>query len=297
MNKFADYCTEPTICIYHANCLDGFGAAWAVHDQVCGSLYRDKLIFHPAKHEDPPPDVKGKHVIMVDFCYSREDLDNIAEQAKSILILDHHKTAIEETYGFEIDYPNTEVVLDMNHSGAVLAWQYFSALSNWMTEISSPTPQILLDIEDRDLWKFKRASAKGICAVLQSHPYQFPIWTQLINDPNYEKIWEQGENILRWQRIAIDQIAATCKRVITFDSQYTVPMANTPHVFASEVGNILCRGYPFAVTYYDSSTHRHFSLRSEIKKGLDVSEIAKKFGGGGHIHAAGFSIPLSSLTT
>jgi len=33
-------------------------------------------------------------------------------------------------------------------------------------------------------------------------------------------------------------------------------------------------------------------LRSAKEGGLDVSEIAEKFGGGGHKHAAGFTIPM-----
>jgi nanoRNase/pAp phosphatase (c-di-AMP/oligoRNAs hydrolase) len=33
-----------------------------------------------------------------------------------------------------------------------------------------------------------------------------------------------------------------------------------------------------------------FSLRS-TEEGLDVSEIAKLYGGGGHKHAAGFKVP------
>ena len=41
---------------------------------------------------------------------------------------------------------------------------------------------------------------------------------------------------------------------------------------------------------------RIFSLRS-TEDGLDVSEIASKFGGGGHKHAAGFSVPLEEALT
>ena len=41
--------------------------------------------------------------------------------------------------------------------------------------------------------------------------------------------------------------------------------------------------------YYDLGECRFFGLRS-APDGLDVAEIAEKFGGGGHKHAAGFRI-------
>jgi oligoribonuclease NrnB/cAMP/cGMP phosphodiesterase (DHH superfamily) len=63
-------------------------------------------------------------------------------------------------------------------------------------------------------------------------------------------------------------------------------------IYSSDAGNIMSIGQPFAATYYDSDKHRVFSLRSATD-GLDVSEIAKEFGGGGHVHAAGFKVPRS----
>jgi nanoRNase/pAp phosphatase (c-di-AMP/oligoRNAs hydrolase) len=61
-------------------------------------------------------------------------------------------------------------------------------------------------------------------------------------------------------------------------------------MYASDAGNILSEGRAFAATYYDTDKSRVFSLRSS-KGGVDVGEVAKLFGGGGHKHAAGFSVP------
>ncbi len=56
----------------------------------------------------------------------------------------------------------------------------------------------------------------------------------------------------------------------------------------SDVGHELAKGRPFGVTWFERDGQRVYSLRS-VDGGLDVSEIAKSFGGGGHEHAAGFS--------
>ena len=73
-----------------------------------------------------------------------------------------------------------------------------------------------------------------------------------------------------------------------------VPLCNCPPMFASEVGHWLLEENPFApfaATYSDQGKSRGYSLRSRDDR-LNVSEIARKFGGGGHRNAAGFGVPL-----
>lgn len=79
------------LCIYHAFCADGFGAAWIVRRAL-----GDGVEFHAASYGQEPPDVTGRDVLMVDFSYKRSMLDKMAEVARSILVLDHHKTAAED---------------------------------------------------------------------------------------------------------------------------------------------------------------------------------------------------------
>ena len=51
-----------TICIYHGNCADGFGAAWVVRKALGADIE-----FHAATYGQPVPDVTGKNVVIVDF--------------------------------------------------------------------------------------------------------------------------------------------------------------------------------------------------------------------------------------
>ena len=74
---------------------------------------------------------------------------------------------------------------------------------------------------------------------------------------------------------------------------HTVPVVNTP-VLMSEACEALLENNPqadFAGAYFDrrepSKTIRKWSLRSNTS--FDVSQIAKKLGGGGHVQAAGFT--------
>src|SRR5258708_37459253 len=95
------------LCIYHANCADGFGAAWAVRH-----AFGDGVEFHPGFYGEAPPDVAGRDVLLVDFSYKRPVLDEMAKAAHSILILDHHKTAAEDLIGFLVP-PSWPVWLDI----------------------------------------------------------------------------------------------------------------------------------------------------------------------------------------
>ena len=100
------------LCIYHAFCADGFGAAWIVRRAL-----GDGVEFHAASYGQEPPDVTGRDVLMVDFSYKRPVLVQMAAKAKSILILDHHKTAQADL----VDLPdNVQTIFDMERSGAML---------------------------------------------------------------------------------------------------------------------------------------------------------------------------------
>jgi oligoribonuclease NrnB/cAMP/cGMP phosphodiesterase (DHH superfamily) len=75
---------------------------------------------------------------------------------------------------------------------------------------------------------------------------------------------------------------------------HDVPVAGLPYTMSSDAGAIMSEGELFAACYADTEAGRTFSLRSS-PTGLNVADIAASFGtgGGGHKHAAGFSVPRS----
>src|ERR1051325_9019640 len=103
----------PTIVLYHADCADGFGAAWAIWQQFPTAR------FIPVKHGNPPPaGLEDQRVVIVDFSYSRAALETMAAQTQALLVLDHHITAEKALTGLPYAY------FDMKKSGAVLAWEW-----------------------------------------------------------------------------------------------------------------------------------------------------------------------------
>lgn len=289
---------DKPLCIYHGNCADGFGAAWAVRKAL-----GNEVEFHPGVYQDPPPDVTGRNVLMVDFSYKRPVLDEVHRTAKSLLVLDHHKTAADDLAGIRPPFgpgwerhlqnvyqddcencPQPYALFDMERSGAGIAWDFFHH--------DKPRPALINHIEDRDLWRFKLAGTREIQAAVFSYPYDFEIWDKLMDSDPME-LFGQGSAIERKHHKDIAELVAVCQRTMEIAS-YTVPVASLPYTLTSDAGHLMadnwCDGTFFAACYWDTEEGRVFSLRS-TEAGMDVSEIAKHFGGGGHKHAAGFRVP------
>lgn len=283
-------------CIYHDNCMDGFTAAWAVWRA------RPNTVFYAAKYGQKPPlhlMNKQTEVAIVDFSYPADALREMAAVARSVLVLDHHKTAKEALAEFEQCPPwataqnvilvpdDVTVLLDMERSGAGITWDFFHP--------HEPRPRLIRHVEDRDLWKFELASSKEIHEVLSVSETNFEAWNAIDADlrANPWSVIQTGATLLRKHRQLVD--AAVRNHWMTALEGYSVPVVNAVPNLASDVGNDLAIGHPFAIVYIDGPDGRLVSLRSSKNGGVDVSEIAKKYGGGGHKNAAGFKLPRPGM--
>ncbi len=273
--------TKPLV-IYHGNCADGFGAAWVF------SRHGDREYdFHAGVYQDAPPDVTGREVYLVDFSYKRPIVERMREQASRLVLIDHHKTAIDDLAPL-IESKAIESLVSLDHSGAMLAWQWFNG------HHYDEMPQLLRHIEDRDLWRFALHRTREIQACVFSHPYDFDVWDELMKvDPQTLAI--EGAAIERKHHKDIAELTKVVTREFCIGG-YTVPVANPPYTLTSDAGHLLAQGKPFAACYWDTPDGRVFSLRS-TEEGLDVSEIAKQYGGGGHKHASGFRVPYNHELT
>ncbi len=274
MNK-QDKDIPEILCIYHKNCIDGFGSAW-----VIDSAFKDcsnVLKFYAANYNEIPPDVTNKIVYIVDFSYPLKVIKDMAKLAQEILIIDHHKTAKD----LLVDLPkNVSFVFDETKSGALLTWE---------TIYPNIKPPYIIDyISDYDTWQFKLPFSKEINLALRSYVYKFIVWDELCTIPKEELISE-GTILKRQFNIDVDNILKNYKLTRTIIRDYLVPIINLQPKYASEVGNILAKGYPFSISYYINGDICHFSLRSD-ETGIDVAKIAESYGGGGHKHAAGFQL-------
>jgi hypothetical protein len=281
------------LCIFHAKCDDGFGAALAVY-----KAFAREVDLWEGVHGQPPPAahaLDGRDVVLVDFSYKRPWLEKLMENCASLLVLDHHKTAQEDLAFLEPAKPTWNehlawvdgnqspverkcpgaALFDMTRSGAMIAWQYFHR---------QDPPLFYQYLQDRDLWTKKLEGGDAFSIALRSYPQDLATWGRLMY--NAMDLVHEGEPILRYYRQRIDELKATA--VLNRIAGYTVPTVNAPYFAASEVAGELCtKDVAFAACYFYNGHGWQFSLRSRAD--FDVSVIAKTFGGGGHAQAAGFT--------
>jgi uncharacterized protein len=261
------------LVIYHGNCADGFAAAWCFRRK-----FGDRADYHAAQHYQDPPPVALREFYLVDFSYKRVLVATMIAEARSVTLIDHHQTALQDLAGLQ----GLRTYTDLNRSGARLAWDFLFP--------DEQPPLLLGHIQDRDLYQFKLAGTAELSALVHSHPYQFEVWDQFMGADAVElaKLAAAGAGILRKHHKDLAELISTCKRRVTI-AGHDVPVANLPSFMASDGGHEMAKDEAFAACYWDTAQARMFELRSS-PTGLDVSAIALQFGGG-HLHAAGFRVP------
>lgn len=269
------------VVLYHANCPDGFGAAYAAW-----TVLGDSATYLPVQYGQLPPGeaMTSDRLYILDFSYDRETiLGLVGFNGRGVTIIDHHKTARTELEGLES--PGLEVIFDLEKSGAVLAWEYFHP--------NEEIPDLLRYVQDRDLWRWKLPLSRQASAALGSLPKDFQVWDfwkMALDSPGSEmaqRFFQRGVAILDDHQIHVESLAAKAHWVEI--AGYRVPVVNSP-LFQSEIGEELCRLHPeapFAAVFFCIDQEKEvWTLRS--RGGFDVSQIATLFDGGGHVAASGF---------
>jgi len=257
---------DPEVVLYHGDCTDGFGAAWALWKQF------PKAQFLAVKHGHPPPQgLRNRHVVMVDFSYGRETIEALAKTCAGLQILDHHVTA--QSALSDLSY----ACFDMTKSGAVMAWEWAH---------HDPVPWLLRYIQDKDLWQWQLPASREINAALASYPFDFQVWDSL----RQETLEVEGRAILRYENIMVDKLVE--EAVLVSMNGEMVPAVYCP-ILTSQIGERLSQDHPFCLIWHQRDGRRYVSLRSKAG-GVSVGNIATQYGGGGHTHAAGFSMVLNA---
>ena len=306
---------KPDICVYHGGCDDGFGAALAVH-----SRWGDDVVYVPGAYGgfEWPRDLQEKRILFVDFSLKQAQMRElvngglVGQLPHSVVVLDHHKTAEAELFPWSIggkagpscdlrgkstgrsalgridellalnQMENVEPVVaffDMHKSGARMAWEFCNP--------NYDVPRLIEYVEDRDLWRFAMSETKAVSAALRTYPHDFDLWHGFMADTS--RLVSEGGVVLRGHEKNVETFIRN--RYWDEIGGIRVPVVNVPYHYASDCADAMLNAEPdapFCASWFKRSDGKvQFSLRSRDDR-MDVSEIAKKFGGGGHRNAAGF---------
>jgi oligoribonuclease NrnB/cAMP/cGMP phosphodiesterase (DHH superfamily) len=247
--------------LYHDSCMDGLAAAYVAHKNY--RRLTDEIELIPVQYQQPLPSIEdNSYVVIVDFSYPKDVLIELAKRSQ---------------------LPNTTIKFDMAKCGAVLAWEH------WFDD---PVPELLLYIQDRDLWQWKLPNSREISAGLQAIPKHITRIQGLIENWSFYKnqLITNGMLLLSNQQQVVESLAKRAE-VTKFLGYDNIPIINSC-TLQSELGEELLKNHPqakFAVVYFHPKMYeRVFSLRS--RGNFDVSELARRYGGGSHAAAAGFKV-------
>jgi len=271
------------VCFYHGNCFDGICAAWVVSlkypdAEFIPVNYGDMGLMQSIQQDCFENANINTHYVVVDFSFPRDLMIQMANKAKSMIVLDHHQTNQKDCEGLDF------CKFDMAESGASLAWKHF-----FPTE---PMPKIVQYVADQDLWKFELPYSREINAyiqlfdmILENYNY---LWKILDSPMGLEIAVIGGQAIKQYKDTLVKRIVKS-HRILDILG-HRVAVVNSP-VLMSEVGEALARlpGVIFGAYYFQRSDGMvQWGARSIGD--FDVSIVAKKFGGGGHKNAAGWQV-------
>lgn len=261
------------VVFYHAECTDGFTAAW-----VSWKKFGNKAQYIASLHHDVPV-IKDKEIYMLDITFPENVVRKLMKDNKRVTSIDHHIS------NKKVVLMTSQPLYALNHSGCTLAWQYFFP--------DKAVPQFLLRVEDRDLWNNKVTGSRTLYFYLGLLGHSFANWSKVIRDfevpEERKKILEIGALIQQHEEEMVKYDVEKSAKVVEFQG-YKVYAINTTRD-ASEVGAKLYKMKPpFSIIWNEHKSGLILiSLRGDGS--VDCSKIAAKYGGGGHKNSAGFTVP------
>jgi oligoribonuclease NrnB/cAMP/cGMP phosphodiesterase (DHH superfamily) len=279
------------LVLAHGGCFDGFTSLW-----VAQLARGDAAEYHEVFFNQPPPDVTGRNVAIIDFAYDRETLEEMAEKAASIIVLDHHETNKKRLDGLPY------AIFDMKRSGARLAYDWFESLLP--DEMVGAADFLTGFVQDRDLWQWKLQDSREVTAAMMTLEFDFEEWSSfangLYNDGStYDDIVTRGRALRKLMARHVRQLAESAR--IGLVDQQPAWIANAPYIYASDLGEFLSGepgpGVAAIWRYNHEKRELNVSLRASKESNVNVALIAEARGGGGHARAAGFemNVPPGTL--
>ena len=267
---------ERTIVLYHANCPDGFGGAYAAWKK-----FGDSAEYRAMGYGDSAPtDLAGANVFFIDFCYEQERMDAVKAIAASLTVLDHHE-GVEE-----VSTSMPAFVYDANRSGATIAWSFFHP--------DQPVPRLLKIVEDDDLFRFQLPETKAMLSYLAVKPFSFAFWDSLahdLDDPAHAEALLAKVRVYReYFDLLIEQSVERAKLVEFEGHRVYVGQTHPMKPMVSALGNALARKQgPFGLVVQIRTEGIAVSMRGDGS--LDLLPIAQKHGGNGHPFSCAFFVP------
>lgn len=274
--------TRQALCFYHDD-MDG-KCAGAIANQAYPGMDLRPIQYGQTISLD---DIRGRDVYMVDFCLQPFYLMEELAESCYLVWIDHHKSAIEtaRSRGFVCH----DMLIRIGTAGCELSWEYFFG--------NIPMPRAVHLLGRYDVWDHSDADTLPFQYAMRTYslpPDAHAWWECLFEIEDLSPRVHDGQTILLYVQNHNAEYARHAFEV-ELDELHCIAL------------NRMCTNSQAFDTIYDPKKHDAmltFGWRNgqwtvslyATKDKIDVSVLAKKYGGGGHKGAAGFqcvALPFS----
>lgn len=265
-------------CFYHDD-MDGHCSGAIVNKYYSEHPIEEKCEFLRINYKDDFPFdkiVPGELIVIVDFSLQKEgEFEKLLAITNNVIWIDHHISAIKKHGKLRIDGIRRDGI-----AGCELTWKFFYT--------KTPTPQVVSLLGDYDIWSFKYGEdtnrlQTGI-RLYDTSPTS-EMWIDWLN-PHYIPVTElkDGEISLKYRNNYYKGLIKSWSFFTEFEGHKA--MACNAGSVSSQLFDTVTEDYDLMLPFcFDG---RQWTVSIYTKKDIDCSELAKKYGGGGHKQAAGF---------
>lgn len=264
------------------------------------TCYDDALFFPVNYNSDIPWEVIERNgadlIYILDFSLQRPgEWERLLGINSNVIWIDHHKSAIEDA---PLEVQKLPGLRDIKFSGCELTWAYF----NGQDPSSDQMPKVVRLVGDYDTWRFSHPDTRKFMAGFKTLCYVGKIGelspicggasllSLRTHEDEVEELVRLGEIIDVKQGADNESTLSNWGYIVEFEGFRGVAVNRSCSSLMFESMND--SDYQLMLPHQWDGKQWTVSLYvfPRYKDEIDVSQIAKRFGGGGHRGAAGFQI-------
>jgi oligoribonuclease NrnB/cAMP/cGMP phosphodiesterase (DHH superfamily) len=271
-----------THIFYHSADLDGICSAAILNQHYLGTVF-----LHPINYgQDLPWQYIGFNdiVYVVDFSFPIPEMYRLQRECKKLIWIDHHKTAIDEHLSTSPCCPISGI-REVGKSGCELTWTYMYPTVPMPGSVHLLGRYDVWDHSDKDVLPFQFGMRE-----LDLRP-ESREWRDILADIGTDKIIETGTHIHNYD-IQTKRRTIAGGAFLSYIANKKVLACNGSggsELFADAPKTLLDEAEALVSFHWSGKSGLwEYGIYAAPGKDVDVSEIAKLYGGGGHRQASGF---------
>lgn len=243
-------------------------------------------------------------LILADFSFPPERMAEIYNKVGRFIWIDHHISAINNSIDHRYDY--YEGIRDTNYAACELCWKYFYGDTPMPTLVTKLGRYDVMDRSEPQIFEFQFGLQYLIdnCSTSKLRLDENSLWYLLLTDyPSPEKysvlsmIVEYGQPLYMYDRARNRATAEKCAYVTEFEGLRVIAHNNRT-AFTTFFDDVYDENKHDAMLKYgyDHTSKKWTCSLYSTKDEVDCSVVAKKYGGGGHPGAAGFTLTTAEMS-